>query len=903
MLAGYPINNQSQIKWPFSFGFYMLNETAVITYDIASSKRQKLRLAVISEDLNLFHLLNAYRTHIREFELTIEHISTVYEARIHLQQNRSDIALIDYRIGSNSGISLIEEASYKGSAVPTICLTLDGQYDLEEHALRAGAIDYLVIGSFNAVKLERCLLFALERKKLRDDIEFRSYFNHVLVTISADFINLLPSQLKAGIVDALRKISLAGNFDATGILTFNDFTQDANSEIFVWNRLDPKIKISDQIHSQDLAFATLIGRMNDSNNIVTSDVEDTTLFSVNGITSLYQPQSNKRILLIPLKSNFHNFGLLALSYSLYDAQALTNDLACLESLSQIFFNALHREHDYRARTRAEDAFSKVLEGTASATAQTFFRSLVKHLAEVLDTRYAFIAKHIEGSSPPRVRALAVWRDKEFFQNEEYDLLGSPTEKIMREGAIEYRNNVQSSFPDDAYLAHENIVSYMGAPLIDSSGKVLGVLSVMDSKANPEWAPGRWILKIFAARAGAELERLIVEEESQKLQQRLIQAQKMEAIGQLAAGIAHDLNNALFAVAGHLQLMNMSKIESPQIKTSVGCALSGCERASSLIEQLLCFSRQGKYNVEHVSLPKLVKETLDFLSKIISKEILIDVGATLEDDLIIIADPGQVQQALINVLINAQQAMPHGGTISLRYVKKHIRSPQRNNFRAEEGDFVCVSIKDTGQGISKDNLEKVFEPFFTTKETGKGSGLGLSMVYGIMQNHGGWVEVNSVLGEGSTFSLYFPIGRIEKEKIEAPLSAVPLKPQGGFVLVIDDEKMIVDLMEKFLAHAGIETKGFISGKEALTWYERYHSKVDLIVLDMKMPLMNGEECFARIRAINPGAQVIIVSGYIQDESAQNMLKNGALRFFQKPVRYDELISWIRLHTGKSLSAPK
>ncbi|MCO6430377.1 MAG: response regulator, partial [Deltaproteobacteria bacterium] len=515
----------------------------------------------------------------------------------------------------------------------------------------------------------------------------------------------------------------------------------------------------------------------------------------------------------------------------------------------------------------------------------FFRSLVRHLALILDTKFAFIARFSENNTR-EMRTLAVWRDNEFLPSESYILDGSATSMVLSSSFLEISQDAQTILPCDEYLRREGISSYMGTQLIDSNGKILGILAVMDVKTLPAWEPGRWILKIFAARAGAELERLAAEHESAVLQRKLMQAQKMEAIGQLAAGIAHDLNNALFAVAGHLQLMKMDDMNHYTLRTSIQSALSGCERASSLIGQLLCFSRQGKYNIQSVRLEQLVEETIDFLSRVIGQEIEI-THLTPAQPVYIEADQAQLQQALTNLIINAKHAMPKGGIIRIEYTNRFVELPHRYNLKALRGNFACISISDTGEGIHEDNLERIFEPFFTTKDVGTGSGLGLAMVYGIMQNHGGWIEASSEVGKGSMFTLYFPIAETNMEQSQQ-YQGESEKAVNGCVLVIDDEPVLVDLMRTFLEKAGFSTNGFSSAAEALAWYKDNSHTVDLIVLDMKMPKISGEECFRRIRSVRPEAKVIILSGYIQDEAAQRLLQNGALRFLQKPVRYDELV---------------
>lgn len=391
------------------------------------------------------------------------------------------------------------------------------------------------------------------------------------------------------------------------------------------------------------------------------------------------------------------------------------------------------------------------------------------------------------------------------------------------------------------------------------------------------------------------ERRHAEQEALRLERQLLQSQKLEAIGQLAAGIAHDLNNALGAVVGHLQLLQLSADLPGSAKGSVEIALGGCERALSLIEQLLGFSRQGKYNLTQISIQRAVRETVEFLGKIIEKHIRLSYDG-VRDELYVRADPGQLQQALTNLILNAKQSMPEGGAIRFQFEVKAVAHPEHFNSRASAGEYVVVSIEDTGVGIPEELRHRIFEPFFTTKEQEQGSGLGLSMVYGIMQNHGGWVEVASTRGSGSRFSLYFP--RAQGAVMSTTEKPASIELASGLVLVIDDESILVDLTKRFLELAGIATVGFTSGQEALSWYESHFREVDLVILDMKMARMDGKECFDSIRQINPDARVAILSGYVQDAAAQDLLSRGALRFFHKPLKYPELVKWVSAVLGKA-----
>jgi len=550
--------------------------------------------------------------------------------------------------------------------------------------------------------------------------------------------------------------------------------------------------------------------------------------------------------------------------------------------------------DLTERKLAEDALRLIVEGTASSTAEDFFHQLVRYLASALETKYAFVGR-IDPLDPESIETLAIWKGNHFAENERYAVQGSPSEQIIKSGLLYCEQDLQSRFPQDTGLKRHGINSYLGAPIYDAHANVLGVLAVMDNKTIRDWQVGRWIMHIFAARAGAELERLLTEGESRRLQRQLLHAQKMEAIGQLAAGVAHDLNNALGAVVGHLQLIRMEDAIAPDVMSSINTALGGCERASSLIQQLLAFSRQEKYNLEDVSLYHIVSETIKFLGRIIGKDIQIKIEH-IPEDLIICGDQGQLQQALTNLIINAMHAMPQGGTITFSSKSIHIHAPQHFNPKSLPGDYALLRVSDTGVGIKSEHLSKIFEPFFSTREFSCGTGLGLAMVYSIMQNHGGWIEVHSQPDKGTTFVLYLPISNHDQTVVSKG-GVASVKANGGKIMIVDDEPVLVDLAVRFMQKSGLAAEGFTAGEDAIAWYRENYSSVDMVVLDVKMPGLSGEECFDQIRQINPHAQVVILSGYVHDDSAEALVKKGALKFFHKPLQYPELVQWIAAHLEK------
>ncbi len=437
------------------------------------------------------------------------------------------------------------------------------------------------------------------------------------------------------------------------------------------------------------------------------------------------------------------------------------------------------------------------------------------------------------------------------------------------------------------------------PVLSTDQKVLGTFAMYYKEVRSPTPFELHVIESAAHLAGLELERRRTEKEARTLEKQLLQAQKMNAVGKLAGGIAHDLNNTLGAIDGHLQLIKFHEPElSEEVSNSIDLALEGCEKGANLIRQILGFSRQGKYQPTVIDIQGLVSETINFLSKVIRSGVNISLVEAPDSPLVNV-DKIQIQQILTNLIINAQDAMPNGGDIYFEFATKKITNPKIYNEKAAPGSYCVLRVRDSGEGIAEENLEKIFEPFFTTKREGEGIGLGLSMAYGTMQHHGGWIEVDSTIGQGTVFSLFFPKHKnlaIVKEKTKVQT----VSPNHvGHILVIDDELSLVELMSEFLERSGFRVTGFSDPKKAMIWYKTHFKEIYLTVLDMRMPGLHGSECFKIMKSCYNPTKVILISGYTRDGTVQKLLENGALAFFQKPMDFNDLTRWISDLLGHNL----
>jgi PAS domain S-box-containing protein len=374
----------------------------------------------------------------------------------------------------------------------------------------------------------------------------------------------------------------------------------------------------------------------------------------------------------------------------------------------------------------------------------------------------------------------------------------------------------------------------------------------------------------------------------QLEKQLRQAQKMEAIGTLAGGIAHDFNNLLLGIQGNISLSLLDlESESPlfsNLKKIEQYVQSGVE----LTRQLLGFARGGKYEVQLIDINRLLKEQNLLFSRA-NKTVVIEDD--FETDLWNVeADRDQIEQVILNIYMNAIHAMPHGGTIKVRTENITIEKERLTPYRVKAGDYIKIMVADTGIGMDEKTRRKIFDPFFTTREMGRGKGLGLASVYGIIKNHEGFINVTSQTDQGTRLEIYLPASRRP-----APLREQPdeiLSHGYETVLLVDDEEMIIDVGRRMLEKLGYQTLTASNGYEAIEIYQSRAKDIGLVILDMVMPNISGGETFDRLRDINPAIKVILCSGYSIDGQASEILKRGCNAFIQKPFNLKTLSYHIR-----------
>jgi len=382
------------------------------------------------------------------------------------------------------------------------------------------------------------------------------------------------------------------------------------------------------------------------------------------------------------------------------------------------------------------------------------------------------------------------------------------------------------------------------------------------------------------------------EETLKLQQaQLVQAQKMEAIGTLAGGIAHDFNNLLAVVQGHAELALADTEADSERYSELQAICDAAKRGADLVKQILTFSRKVEGSPRPVSVNDLVRQAHKLLSRTLPK--VIDIELHLAPDLSVVnADPGQVEQILLNLAVNAEHAMPEGGELVLETENVTLDEEYaRLNPEVTPGRYVALTVSDTGHGMTPEVMERIFEPFFSTKKMGEGTGLGLAMVFGIMKSHGGHIKCYSDPGVGATFRCYFPATDQKEANHVAPSDVASV---GGTetILLVDDEHLLRELGSTVLSRAGYTVLTACNGKQGAEIYGTEQDRIALVIVDLIMPEMGGEQCLAAILKMNPDAKVITTSGLAVDEPMQKMMGAGAKGILRKPFGVNQLLQTVR-----------
>lgn len=547
-------------------------------------------------------------------------------------------------------------------------------------------------------------------------------------------------------------------------------------------------------------------------------------------------------------------------------------------------------HDITARKRIEDALQFVAQCGWAASGDEFLPALVRYLGGALGVDFVFVDKLDSGGIS--AETVAFYGRGEIVPNIRYVLRGTPCEGVVGKKLCCYPREVQSLFPGDAMLAEIQAESYVGLPLWDSTGKPIGLIAVMDSRPLDHAETIADVLQLVATRVAAELEHQRADTEREKLQAQLQQAMKMEAVGRLAGGVAHDFNNLLTAIIGNIFLAQGKLPPSHPAAGYLKEAIKAAERSTALTQQLLAFSRKQMIEPKILSLNDLIADLNVMLVRLIREDIKIRIlpGKALGS---VNVDAGQFQQVLVNLVVNARDAMPSGGTIVIETSNAELDDDYcaRHPY-VKPGKFVMLAVSDTGHGMGEEVKEHIFEPFFTTKANGRGTGLGLATTYGAVKQAGGSIEVYSEVGVGTTLKIYLP--RVRRETSKSVRDDQAKTVQGGHetVLLVEDEEIVRDMCVKVLDEWGYKVLQAADGNAAIALSGRYKERIDLLMTDVVMPGMNGRELATQLISCRPEMKVLFTSGYTEDAIVHHGVLDDEVSFLGKPFSPSVLVKKIR-----------
>ncbi|MBC2694586.1 MAG: response regulator [Desulfobacteraceae bacterium] len=468
-----------------------------------------------------------------------------------------------------------------------------------------------------------------------------------------------------------------------------------------------------------------------------------------------------------------------------------------------------------------------------------------------------------------------------------DAFGLPKEQIIGMNDYEIMPNkeeARKNVEDDQLVFNTGKPKQITKHMTGADGKEYWFQAIKVPKFDDN---GNVVGLIGIARDISEQKRTM--KEKKRLEAQLQQAQKMEAIGTLAGGIAHDFNNLLMGIQGNISLILLDIDSSHPHYESLRNIKKQVKSGAKLVSLLLGYARKGQYEVKPVNLNQLVEEVSETFGRT-RKEITIHQDLA-EDLFATEIDLGQMEQVLLNLFVNASDAMIGGGNIILKTMNathNNIKNKLYDN--PKPGYYVLLTVTDTGTGMDKRTMERIFDPFFTTKEMRRGTGLGLASVYGIIKAHGGYIDVESKKGQGSTFNIYLSVS--EKKYRKVVKTAVEITKGTETILLADDEENVLEVSQNLLEAMGYRVFIARDGNEAIKVYKKNQDDIDIVLLDIVMPNMGGSKAYDRMKEINSDIKVLLLSGYSIDGEAREILKRGCNGFIQKPFNIRELSAKLR-----------
>ena len=559
--------------------------------------------------------------------------------------------------------------------------------------------------------------------------------------------------------------------------------------------------------------------------------------------------------------------------------------------------ALSVTRDISERKRSEELLRRLLEGTGDTVGKRFFEKLLSAVCETLDMEVALVGEVVERENGQRwIESHCLLNQGQFIEHFEYDLKGTPCEGVVDGRVCYFERDVARTFPEDEILVRMGIESYVGIPLKSDGGDVVGILSVLDQKPASIGSETLSVFQLFAGRASAELNRIRRQRHERELEQRLQAAQRMESIGTLAGGIAHDFNNILCAIMSNADLAKLDLDEKHPAFESVDEIGKASRRASSLVAQIMTFSRREPPVRKAVDLKETVMDAGKMMRSLIPATVgfSVDVHASLP---FVLADSNQIHQLVVNLTTNAWHALQDGnGEVRLLLEPRTIEEEVTlQGIVLKAGQYVVLEVADDGEGIDPETRERIFDPFFTTKDAGKGAGIGLAVVHGIVKAHDASIVVDSKRGAGTKFTVYFPAAdalRDDNGTTAAVVGEDVFEGKGRRILFLDDEVAVASAAGRWLRLMGFEVASHSVPEEAIEYFRDHGAQVDLVCVDYYMPRLSGIDVARHIRQGNQAVPIILASGNLDAATKARALREGVTAVLEKPYSQRELVRTLK-----------